>query len=459
MCCGRSGRAGRRPLRAAGRRGRSAGPSGRRRSCARRWRCGAGRRWRISPTSRSPRSEIARLEELRLGALEQRIDADLATGRHADLVGELEALIGEHPLRERLRGQLMLALYRCRPPGRGARGLPGGAQRARRGAGHRARPRGCASSTRRSSRRIPATSIRRAGCPAAGGRPGPARAARSSAASESSPSWSPASTTSSRRPRPARPGRGRARHRQEPPRRGADRARARRAARRCWSAAAGRPAARRAYWPWAQSLRAVRARDRPERLRVQLGARRRRRSRSCCPSCEPLDGSAPSRPRSSPRGRAFGCSMRSPRSWHARAARADSVLVLDDLHAADEPSLLLLRFLARELGDEPRCWSSAPTATSSRRSREPLADDARRARSRAGRDALALGGLPRATSSACIELAAADRAPPDSVAAIHARDRGQPAVRRRDRAAARARSDVWADGHGAAGDPARACEP
>ena len=44
--------------------------------------------------------------------MEQRIDADLATGRHADVVAELEALIGRHPLRERLRGQLMLALYR-----------------------------------------------------------------------------------------------------------------------------------------------------------------------------------------------------------------------------------------------------------------------------------------------------------------------------------------------------------
>ena len=58
-------------------------------------------------------SEIARLEELRTSALEQRIDADLALGRHAELVGELEALLREHPLRERLRAQLMLALYRC----------------------------------------------------------------------------------------------------------------------------------------------------------------------------------------------------------------------------------------------------------------------------------------------------------------------------------------------------------
>jgi DNA-binding SARP family transcriptional activator/streptogramin lyase len=57
-------------------------------------------------------AEIARLEELRLAALEERIEADLVLGRHAELVPELEGLVREHPLRERLRAQLMLALYR-----------------------------------------------------------------------------------------------------------------------------------------------------------------------------------------------------------------------------------------------------------------------------------------------------------------------------------------------------------
>ncbi len=59
------------------------------------------------------RPERARLDEQRLSALEQRIAADLELGRHAQLVPELEGLVREHPLRERLRGQLMLALYRC----------------------------------------------------------------------------------------------------------------------------------------------------------------------------------------------------------------------------------------------------------------------------------------------------------------------------------------------------------
>ena len=56
--------------------------------------------------------DAVRLEELRLGAIEERIDARLALGHHEEEVGRLEALCAEHPLRERLRSQLMVALYR-----------------------------------------------------------------------------------------------------------------------------------------------------------------------------------------------------------------------------------------------------------------------------------------------------------------------------------------------------------
>jgi DNA-binding SARP family transcriptional activator len=58
-------------------------------------------------------SEAAALEELRLAAVEGRVDTDLDRGRHAELVPELGALVREHPLRERLRSQQILALYRC----------------------------------------------------------------------------------------------------------------------------------------------------------------------------------------------------------------------------------------------------------------------------------------------------------------------------------------------------------
>jgi DNA-binding SARP family transcriptional activator/ABC-type branched-subunit amino acid transport system substrate-binding protein len=73
--------------------------------------------WRGPPLSefayeRFAQEEIARLEELRLEAIEERVQADLAVGRHAALVAELGRLVHEHPFRERLRAQLMLALYR-----------------------------------------------------------------------------------------------------------------------------------------------------------------------------------------------------------------------------------------------------------------------------------------------------------------------------------------------------------
>jgi DNA-binding SARP family transcriptional activator/streptogramin lyase len=73
--------------------------------------------WRDDPladlvTEPFASAAVAQLEQLRLEALEQRIEADLDLGRHAALIAELEVLVAEHPYRERLRGQLMLALYR-----------------------------------------------------------------------------------------------------------------------------------------------------------------------------------------------------------------------------------------------------------------------------------------------------------------------------------------------------------
>jgi DNA-binding SARP family transcriptional activator len=72
--------------------------------------------WRgpaLADLAREPfaQAEIRRLEQLRLVAVERRIDADLALGRRSELVGELEELCRQHPYREALRAQLMLALY------------------------------------------------------------------------------------------------------------------------------------------------------------------------------------------------------------------------------------------------------------------------------------------------------------------------------------------------------------
>ena len=126
--------------------------------------------WRGSPLAdfaydSFAQAEIGRLEELRLGTVEERIETDLALGRHDDVVAELQGLVTEHPLRERLRGQLMLALYRS---GRKADALRV-YDEARRAAGGGARSR----------------AGRRPSAPTAGGprgRPGAGRAATRAAA-------------------------------------------------------------------------------------------------------------------------------------------------------------------------------------------------------------------------------------------------------------------------------------
>jgi DNA-binding SARP family transcriptional activator len=73
--------------------------------------------WRGPPLAefafeRFAQEEIGRLEGLRIAALEERIEADLALGESGELITELESLVARHPLRERLHGQLMTALYR-----------------------------------------------------------------------------------------------------------------------------------------------------------------------------------------------------------------------------------------------------------------------------------------------------------------------------------------------------------
>ena len=100
------------------------------------------------------RFEVPRLEEARIGAIEDRIDAELALGRDVD-VAELEGLVGRYPYRERFRRHLMVALYPIRSAGRRVGGLPGCTPRPRRGARHRARPRAPARSKPRSWCKIP----------------------------------------------------------------------------------------------------------------------------------------------------------------------------------------------------------------------------------------------------------------------------------------------------------------
>jgi DNA-binding SARP family transcriptional activator len=85
------------------------------------------------------RTAATRLDELRVAAIEERVEAFLALGRHDEVTGELDALVAEYPYRERLWGQLMVALYRSRTPGRRVARLQPRARAARRRAGNRSR--------------------------------------------------------------------------------------------------------------------------------------------------------------------------------------------------------------------------------------------------------------------------------------------------------------------------------
>ena len=106
-------------------------------------------------TGEPVRDAAAHLDELHLAALEARIDADLALGRHVNLIPELETLIDAHPFREGLRRQLILALYRSDRQAEALEAYASRASSARRGARRRAGRASCSRSTARSSSRTP----------------------------------------------------------------------------------------------------------------------------------------------------------------------------------------------------------------------------------------------------------------------------------------------------------------
>ena len=371
-------------------------------------------------------AEIGRLDELRLAALEDRIDADLDLGR-AELAGELEALIARHPLRERLRGQLMLALYRA---GRQSEAL----------------------AVFRDARERLVEEV--------GVEPGPALRRLERAILEQDPALDPPATAPGERaaaePVPTAPeatealvgrqrelaaltagldeaiagrgsvfliagpaGIGKSRLLEEL----AGRARERRTTviwGRCWEAG-GAPA----YWPWIQSLRTyVDRRDR-DALRAELGAHAGELV-AILPELGDVGADpAESSPSSDPEAARFRL-FEAVGHFLTRAARTRPlVLVIDDLHAADEPSVLLLRYVATQVADAPllvvgayrdvELGRDAPLAT--------VVPDLARERAT---HRLSLAGLDEVDVGRLIETAAGVRAPPMSVQAIHVGTEGNP---------------------------------
>ena len=291
-------------------------------------------------------AEIGRLEELRLTALEQRFEADLALGRHAELVSELEALVASEPLRERLRGQLMLALYRC---GRQAEALeayqaarrvlvdelgiePGRPLQQLEGAILRQEPSLDWAPPRKSSEPAEQATPRPAGV-SIGREPelGECLAALDDALAGRGRLLLLA----------GEPGIGKSRLAEEV----AGRARERGAhvlAGRCWEAGGAPP-----YWPWTQALEYVRDCE-PRDLRARLGSGAADVAQVVPELRTVLDG-VPEPPSSESEVARFRL-FEAVAAFLERASQTQPLVIsLDDLHAADAPSLLLLQFVAGEL--------------------------------------------------------------------------------------------------------------
>ena len=344
-------------------------------------------------------AEIARLEDLRAGALEDRINADLQLGRHQLLVGELEQLVAEHPYRERLAAALMIALYRSGrqadaldvyrrtrrllveelgiEPGRelkelersilaqdDALELPGASQEAQ--------ARGLFVGREKEMTELLAA----------------LEAAHASAGAVVLIG--------------GEPGIGKSRLAEELAARARERG-MRVLIGRCWEAGGAPP-----YWPWVQLLRSyVREADAGV-LRAHM-AQSGAELVTLVPELADIIGASPSEPSTAEHARFL--LFDAVAGFLQRVARDEPLAVLlDDLHAADEPSLLLLRFVAAEL-ERARILVVGCYRDSDVRAGHPLADTLPElARQRSVRQ-LWLRGIGRADVARLLELTPGNAAP------------------------------------------------
>ena len=359
-------------------------------------------------------TEVARLEELRVAALEDRIEADLRCGRAAELIGELQALAARHPLRERPRAQLMLALYRS---ARQAEALD----------------------VFRDTR---TTLVEELGI-----EPSQELQKLERAVLNQDPSLEPAARPPSRAAgifvgRDAElaalvrslesaeatqgsvclvsgePGIGKSRLVDEAVAHARDRG-LRVLRGRCWEAG-GAPG----YWPWVQLLRAYVRGVQVDELRARLGPHASELG-ELLPDLHELLDDVPRPLLRDPEARRFQLFDAVASVLREIGAERGLLVVLDDVHAADTPSLLLLQFLARTVSDARMMVLAAyrDTETGTGQAldhalaelvKEPVVSR------------ISLSGLRREEIADYIELSAGRPAPDAVVEAIHARTEGNP---------------------------------
>jgi DNA-binding SARP family transcriptional activator len=362
--------------------------------------------------------EIARLEDLRIAALERLMEAKLALGRHAEVVEQLEPLIGEHPYREGLRAQLMLALYRC---DRQADALQA-YQAARRilveqlgiEPGDRLREMERAILAQDAGLQLVV------GEELAESRPATERrtfVGRDRELAELVAALGAALAGSGRLVLLAgEPGIGKSRLAdalmEEARSRGAGVV-----AGRSWEAG-GAPA----YWPWIQALRAHVRDTEPGALRAQIGAGAANLAQ-LLPELREHFGPFSEPPALEGEGARFRL-FEAVRSFLRGAAESRPlVVVFDDLHAADEPTLLLLRFVARELENSRLMIVGAyrdvdPTL------REPLTTALAELVREPQTSQIVLTGLTAADVAEYVKVSTGIEPAPDLVDAIHAETEG-----------------------------------
>jgi DNA-binding SARP family transcriptional activator len=372
-------------------------------------------------------SEISRLEEMRLAVLEDRIEADIQRGRHAAVIGDLEQLISSEPLRERPRRQLMLALYRS---GRQAEALEVYREE------HRSLVDELGIEPGRELKELQAAILRQD--PVLDLRTPAEKPLHAAAAVESIGAEAPPESFVGRESELAEfqaafdealagrmslfliagePGIGKSRLADE-----ATSLAEARGARVCWGRcweAGGAPA----YWPWVQALREYIHTADDQRVTEQLEPRAADIAQML-PELHELFPDLPPPPSLDPEGARFRLFDSTASFLRAAGESQPLVLVLDDLHAADEPSLLFLQFLARSLREAPVVVVGAYRDTEPRRGalNEAIAEARREPITRHIR----LGGLDEDEVAAVVELIGGTRPREELATALCRETEGNP---------------------------------